>query len=154
MVAMPGVAQQKSIVTVDEPPSAFRKIGQAEISYFSATDTTEVRTEWPAYRNKSVDLSMWFEFRSKGKNVSRPTSVTVNVGCSAAEARLQKITGFKLDLDGHEIKLEQQTATGIQYDLNAQRFLRIMHASLSFDDFEKLVKSNSAKVHVGEGARR
>jgi len=66
-------------------------------------------------------------------------------------SQASKITGFKLDLDGHEIKLEQQTATGIQYDLNAQRFLRIMHASLSFDDFEKLVKSNSAKVHVGEG---
>jgi hypothetical protein len=38
---------KQEIVTVEEPPTSFRKLGQVEISYFAGTDTTEVRTSGP-----------------------------------------------------------------------------------------------------------
>lgn len=141
---------QSTVVTVDEPPSSFRKVGQAEVSYFAGTDATEVRTEWPAYRSDALSASMWFEFRTKGKTVTRPESVNVNLGCSGQKEMLAQITAFELEGDGHEIKLDHPRAGGIQFDLNAKRFLRAMHGSVSFDTFERLVSSDSLKVHVGQ----
>lgn len=139
-----------TIVTVDEPPSSFRKVGQAEIGYFASSDTTEVRTEWPVYKSDTLSTSMWFEFRVKGKRISRPESVNVNLGCSGQKELLGTITEFKLDADGQELTLEHLRPGGIEYDLNAKRFLRAIHGSVSFDTFAKLVSSKSLKVHVGE----
>jgi hypothetical protein len=151
---IPCIGQQgnpptRTIVTIDRPPSSFRKVGQAEIRYFAESDTTEVRTEWPAYRGDTMSASMWFEFRIQGKTVTRPQFVEVNLGCSGRKELLEKIAAFELEVDGHGINLDHPTVDDIEYDLNAKRFLRAMHGSVPFDTFESLVSSKSLKVHVG-----
>src|SRR5258708_23939554 len=93
---------------------------------------------------------MWFEFRTKGKSVARPQFVEVSLGCSARKELLEKIAAFELEVDGHGVKLDHPTVGGIEYDLNAKRFLRAMHGSVPFETFETLVSSKSIKVHVGE----
>ena len=155
VVATPCFGQQGkptpgTIVTINEPPSSYRKVGKAEISYFAGSDTTEVRTEWPAHQSETLSASMWFEFRTKGKSVKRPQSVDVNLGCSGRKEMLQEITTFEFDADGHEITIDRPLPGGVEYDLNAKKFLRAIHGSVTFDTFEKLVSSSSLKVHVGK----
>jgi hypothetical protein len=75
--------------------------------------------------------------------------VDVNLGFSGRKEILETITTFDLDADGKEIRLDHPALGGIEYDLNAQSFLRALHASVSFDTFEQLVNSQSLKVHAG-----
>jgi hypothetical protein len=97
-----------------------------------------------------MSASMWFEFRTKGRSLIRPKTVSVSIGCSGREEILENLTGLALEIDNQAISLDQLMVGGIEYDLNAKKFLKRMHGSVPFDTFEKIVNGKSVKVHVAE----
>ena len=137
-------------VTVDIPATSYRKVGQAEVSYFAESDTTEVRAELEAYRSKEESANMYFVFTVKGKRLIQPKSVTVGIAFFTDKEKAEHLNGLKLEADRKSLNLDDLNDEGVGYDYNAKSSYRAMTANLPFTIFEELVGSKSVRVYIGD----
>jgi len=149
LITSPGRAQQKKeVVTVDVPPTSYKEVGRAQVSYFRESNTTEVRVELSPYRLNDQSANMFFVFTLEGKKVTEPKNVKVGMAFFASKARLQTLDMFSFELDQEEIKIDDVTVGGIGYDYNAKDFFRDIEGTVSFASFQKLTAAKLLKVRV------
>lgn len=145
--AKPG---SKTVVTVDAPPTSFRKVGQAEISYFSESDTTEVRSELSGYRSPGQSANLWFVFSTKGKRVVRPKMVSVGMAFFGDKVTVENLRDFAFEVDGKSVQTDDRTTGGVGFDYHAKRSFKDMKGTMAFAVFEQVASGESIKIHVGD----
>ncbi len=145
--AKPG---SKKVVTVELPPTSFRKVGQAEISYFSQSDTTEVRSELSGYRGPGQSANLWFVFTVKGKRVVQPKIVSIGIAFFGDKVTVEGITDFAFEVDGKSVQLYDLTSSGVGFDYNAKSSYKDLKGTIPFAAFEQVVNGQALKIHVGE----
>lgn len=141
--------QQRNKVTVDMPATSYRKVGQAQISYFAASDSTEVRIEVSPYREQGQAANMFFVLLLKGRDVVPPQVVSIGLVFFTDKARAGKLGEFTFEADGESLKLNDMTSQGVVSDLREEKWSRGMKGTVFLAQFEKLVHSKGLKVHVG-----
>lgn len=147
---VPATAQQRTVVTVDEPPTSYYTIGKAEVSYFAGSNTTEVRIDLPRYRLKGNIADLWFVSTLPGKEVVIAKEVSVGLRFRSAKARLEKLDGFVLEADEVPLKLANRTIGGLTFELYDNRWARAMHGVLGLAEFQKLVTSKTATLRIAD----
>lgn len=141
---------KKTIATVAIPATSYREVGQAQISYFAESDTTEVRIELSVYRSRGQSANMFFVFTVKGRRVVRPSVVSVGMVFFTDKTAAERLHGFELEADGKSIQLEDATSGGVGYDYGAKQFSKDMGGKISFALLHQLGDSKGIKVHVGD----
>jgi hypothetical protein len=137
-------------VTVDVPATSYRTVGQAQVSYFAETDSTEVRIELSPYRSQGQSANMFFVFSVKGKHVVAPQVVSVGLVFFTDKGKAENLNSSTVELDGQSLSLNDMTSDGVGYDYNAKSAFRHMEATIPFALFEKLVNDRSVTVHVAD----
>jgi len=150
--AVSAKAQQRAIVTVDEPATSYYAVGKAEVSYFAGSNTTEVRIQLPSHHVDGDAASLWFVSTFAGKDIVTPKELFVGIGVRRDKAKLEKLDGFVLEADEVPLKLANRTIEGLTYELNDEHWARAMGAMLGFAEFQKLVTSNTARLRIAEVA--
>jgi hypothetical protein len=140
----------KTVVTVDAPPTSFRKVGQAEVSYFSESDTTEVRSEFKGYRGPGQFANLWFVITAKGKRVVQPKLVSVGMAFFGDKVTVESVRDFVLEVEGKPVQFDDLTSSGVGYDYNSKNSFKAMKGTMGFAEFERIVKSQAVKIHVGD----
>lgn len=143
-------AQQRTVVTIDEPPASHYAVGKAQVSYYRGSNTTEVRIDLPFYRLNGQAATLWFVSTSEGKQIVKTTELLVGLGFRSDKAKLQKLAGFVLSADNEPLNVAIKTIGGITFELDHNEWARTIKGVLSFDDFQKLALSKSPRVRVAD----
>ena len=148
--AVPATAQQRTVVTVAEPPTTFYNVGKAEVSYFAGSNSTEVRIDLSRQHSGGHSAYLWFVSTFAGKDIVIPKEVFVGLGFRSDKSRLEKLEGFVIEADEMSLKLVNRTVKGITFELDKYEWARAVVASLPFAEFQKLVASKSVRVQVAD----
>ena len=141
---------KKEVATIDIPPTTYREVGQAQVSYFLESNTTEVRVELSPYHKRNQSANMFFVFTVKGKEIKQPSLVSVGMAFFSDKQTLQTISGFSFELGQESVRPDDFKVGGIGYDNNAKNSFRDMEASIPFTVFQKLAASTPIKVRVND----
>ncbi len=121
----------KTVVTVDAPPTSFRKVGQAEISYFSESDTTEVRSEFSGYRSPGQSATLWFVFSTRDKRVVQPKMVSVSMALFGDKVIVENLRDFALEVDGKSVQTDDRRTSGVGFDYRSKLSFKDMKGTIA-----------------------
>lgn len=143
-------AQQRTAVTINEPPASYYKVGKAEVSYYAGVNTTEVRIDLPSYRDSGQAAGLWFFSRFEGKQIGNLKEVFVGIRFRSDKAKLQNLDRFVLAADNKPLSVTITAIEGLTFELDRNEWARALKGMLSFDDFKKLAIGQSARVRIGD----
>ncbi len=146
--AMTAIAQERTVVTINEPPTSYYAVGKAQVSYFAGPDTTEVRIELRTHRVGRQGVTLWFVSMFEGKRVVTPKDIFVGLSFRSDKAELQKVKSFMLWSDKQPLNVYIKEIKGLTFELDGNEWARAMDGSLPFDEFRKLVTGESARVQI------